>query len=351
MRAITVQPGHANSARLDDVPEPAPTEGALLVRALALGVCGTDREIIRAEYGTPPPGQERLILGHESLGVVEEAAAGSGFSRGDHVVGIVRRPDPVPCPSCAAGEWDMCRNGEYTERGIKARHGYGSERFRVEPQFTVKVDKDLGLRAVLLEPASVVAKAWDHAEHIARRARTSAPRKLLVTGAGPVGFLAALLGRQRELELHIFDRATEGPKLDLTAGLRGTYHAGDIGEVLAKVQPDIVMECTGGVPVIAAMLGAVAPDGMVCLLGVSGVGKPAPVDIGGVNRNVVLGNQVIFGSVNANKSHYEAAAAALARADKGLLDRLISRRVPLERWSEALERRPGDIKTVVAFDS
>jgi threonine dehydrogenase-like Zn-dependent dehydrogenase len=351
MRAITVHPGTPNSARLEDIAEPVASEGALLVRALALGVCGTDREIIRAEYGSAPPGQERLILGHESLGIVEDAPAGSGFARGDHVVGIVRRPDPVPCPSCAAGEWDMCRNGEYTERGIKARHGYGSERFRVEPQFTVKVDKGLGLRAVLLEPASVVAKAWDHAERIAKRARTSAPRKLLVTGAGPVGFLAALLGRQRELELHVFDRATQGPKLDFTAGLRGTYHAGDIGEVLAKVRPDIVMECTGAVPVIAATLGAVGPDGMICLLGVSAAGKSTPVDIGGINRNVVLGNQVIFGSVNANKSHYEAAAAALARADQDWLDRLISRRVPLDRWSEALERRPGDVKAVVAFTS
>ena len=84
------------------------------------------------------------MLGHESLGEVIEAPPGSGFAAGDRVVGIVRRPDPVPCPACAAGEWDMCRNGRYTERGIKGLHGFGAERFRIEPEFAVKVDPALG---------------------------------------------------------------------------------------------------------------------------------------------------------------------------------------------------------------
>src|SRR5690606_10256195 len=111
MRAITVAPGIAHSARLDNVPEPSLVEGSLLVRALALGVCGTDREILEGLYGEAPRGQARLILGHESLGEIEQAPENSGFAPGDRVVGIVRRPDPVPCPACAVGEWDMCRNG------------------------------------------------------------------------------------------------------------------------------------------------------------------------------------------------------------------------------------------------
>src|SRR5262245_8125882 len=127
MRAITILPGIAHSARLDNVPEPRAEDGALLVRTWALGVCGTDHEILEGLYGAAPPGEERLILGHESLGVVEDAPTASGFSRGDHVAGIVRRPDPGPCAACAAGEWDMCLNGEYTERGIKQRHGFGSD--------------------------------------------------------------------------------------------------------------------------------------------------------------------------------------------------------------------------------
>src|SRR5215475_12520653 len=158
MRAITVLPGVANSARLDDIPPPPQSDGAILVRTLALGVCGTDREIVAGDYGTTPPGEERLVLGHESLGRVVEAPADSGFAPGDHLVGIVRRPDPVPCPACAAGEWDMCRNGEYLEHGIKGLHGFASERWRAEPDALIKLDPALVDVGVLLEPTTIVAK-------------------------------------------------------------------------------------------------------------------------------------------------------------------------------------------------
>ena len=199
MRAITVRPGQEGSVALTEMPEPPAEDGPILVETLAVGVCGTDLEIINGDYGAAPPGQERLVLGHESLGRVIEAAAGSGFSEGDLVVGIVRRPDPVPCPACAAGDWDMCTNGRYTERGIKARHGYASERYRIHPEYLVAVDPALGTLGVLLEPATVVAKAWDHIEKIGRRA-TWAPRKVLITGAGPIGLLAAVLSTQRGYE-------------------------------------------------------------------------------------------------------------------------------------------------------
>src|SRR5215831_19971648 len=122
MRAITVSPGQPGSERLEDVPDPPASDGPILVRTVALGVCGTDRDIVAGEYGWAPPGENRLVLGHESLGRVEQAPAGAGVVPGDLVVGIVRRPDPVPCPACAVGEWDMCRNGRYTERGIKERN-------------------------------------------------------------------------------------------------------------------------------------------------------------------------------------------------------------------------------------
>ena len=111
MRAITVLPETPNSIRLDDVPEPPSTDGAVLVQALTLGVCGTDREIIAGEFGETPDGHDRLILGHESLGRVIAAPDESDLAPGDHVVGIVRHPDPLPCPACASGQWDMCRTG------------------------------------------------------------------------------------------------------------------------------------------------------------------------------------------------------------------------------------------------
>ena len=348
MRAITVLPGQVNSARLDNVPEPVAVDGSLLVRTLALGVCGTDREIVAGQYGAAPAGQDRLILGHESLGRVEAAPADCGFIPGDHVVGIVRQPDPVPCPSCAAGEWDMCRNGRYTEHGIKERHGFGAERFCLAPEFAVKVDRTLGLAAVLLEPTSVVAKAWDHVERIGRRSQAWKAHTLLITGAGPIGLLAALLGKQRGLEVHVLDRAERGIKLELVRELGATYHNGPAGDALERVRPDIAIECTGAPAVVRDLLGAVAPDGIVCLAGVSAP-KAMELDVGALNRTMVLGNQVVFGSVNANRRHYEAAAAALDRADKRWLGRLIARRVPLERFAEALENRPDDIKVVIDF--
>ena len=139
MRAITVLPLQKGSLDLTDMPEPPEEDGPVLVDTLAIGVCGTDLEIINGEYGWPPPGEYRLTLGHESLGRVAEAPAASGLASGDLVVGIVRRPDPVPCPNCEVGEWDMCRNGQYTEWGIKEHHGFARERFRITPDFVVKV--------------------------------------------------------------------------------------------------------------------------------------------------------------------------------------------------------------------
>jgi threonine dehydrogenase-like Zn-dependent dehydrogenase len=347
MRALTVQPGVANSVRLEsDWPEPKPAPGHLMVRALALGICGTDHEIIAADYGSAPPGAQRLVIGHESLGEVLEPAA--GFAKGDHVVGIVRRPDPVPCPACAGGEWDMCQNGRYTERGIKDADGYGAERWSVDADFAVKVDKGLGIGGVLLEPASVVAKAWDHIERIGARSRTWAPKRVLVTGAGPVGLLAALMGQQRELEVHVFDRTKDGPKPQLVADLGGRYHCGDLADIEALAS-DIVIECTGAAPVVAGLMDRAGSDAILCLTGISSANGEINFHMGGFNRGTVLRNDVVFGSVNANRAHYEAGAKALAGADPAWLGRLISRRVPLERWKEAYEARPDDVKVVVDF--
>jgi threonine dehydrogenase-like Zn-dependent dehydrogenase len=343
MRALTVEPGRANSIQLDDVPPPPASDGDVLVRALALGICGTDREIIAGEYGAAPAGEARLIIGHESLGRVEEAPAASEFKPGDLVVGIVRRPDPVPCPACAAGEWDMCRNGQYTERGIKQRNGYGSEKFRVEHDFLVKLDPALDMLGVLMEPTSIVAKAWEQVERIGARSAYWQPRVALVTGAGPVGLLAALIAQQRGYELHVLDRNTDGPKPALARDLGATYHAGDLG----ALAPDVVLECTGAVPVILDALNRTAPDGIVCLAGVSSGGHKVKLDMGELNRTMVLENDVVFGSVNANRRHYAAAADVLAKADKAWLARLISRRVPLSRWREAFENRADDVKVAL----
>jgi threonine dehydrogenase-like Zn-dependent dehydrogenase len=350
MHALTVAPGRGNSARLEDVPAPPLSDGAVLVCARALGVCATDRDIIAGDYGAAPPGEPRLILGHESLGTVEEAPPDCGLAPGDLVVGMVRRPDPVPCEACAAGEWDMCRNGGYTERGIKGRHGYGAEKFRIEPGFVIKLDPALGLLGVLLEPASILAKAWDHTERIGRRSQAWLPRTVLVTGAGPIGLLAALIGVQFGLEVHVLDHRMHAPKAALVQKLGGTYHVGEI-ESVDHLRPDILMECTGAPSVIAKVFGRTSPGGITCLVGVTSPGHEFTLDIGGINRTMVLANDVVFGTVNANRRHYEMAAEVLARADPAWLSALITRRVPLARWEDALQRQADDIKVVIDFVS
>jgi threonine dehydrogenase-like Zn-dependent dehydrogenase len=344
MSAITLDPRTPDSAALEDVPEPDAAEGAILVDGVALGICGTDAEIVRGDYGEAPPGADRLILGHESLGRVAEAPDGSGFAPGDLVVGIVRRPDPVPCASCAAGEWDFCRNGRYTERGIKALHGYGSERWRIEPEFAVRVDAGLGLLGVLMEPTTVVAKAWEQIDRVLARA-TLGPERVLVTGAGPIGLLAALLGRQRGYDMHVLDLATQGPKPELVRALGATYHSTPVLEV--EPPPDIIIEATGASQVVIDAMCHTGANGIVCLTGISSGGHDITLDPGLLNRTIVLENDLVFGSVNANRRHYEAAAEALARADRGWLERVITRRVPLDRWRDALSREKDDIKVVV----
>lgn len=346
MRALTVVPKTPGSAELRDVPEPSEEEGAILCETVAVGVDGTDNEIVEGAYGEAPPGRDRLLLGHESLGRVLEAPAGSGFAPGDLVVGVVRRPDPVPCENCAVGEWDMCRNGRYTERGIVGRDGYISERFRIEPEFAVKADPSLGRLAVLTEPVSVVAKAWDHVGRIGKARARFEPRRALVTGAGPLGLLGAMLGVQRGHDVHVLDVVDTGPKPDLAGKLGATYHTGSIDDI--GLQFDVVIECTGVGPLVLHAIEHLAPDGIMCLTGISPSGRTAPqLDVDALNQRMVLNNSVVFGSVNANLRHYEQAAAALSAADAGWLEQLVTRWVPLERWQEALERREGDVKAVL----
>jgi threonine dehydrogenase-like Zn-dependent dehydrogenase len=346
VKAVTVEPNRPGTARLEDCPEPEPRDGSVLVEAIAVGVCGTDIEIAEGKYGWAPPGRSRLVLGHESLGRVVDAGPGSSLRPGDLVVGIVRRPDPVPCPNCAVGEWDMCRNGQYTERGIKQIDGFMSERWRIEPEYAMKVDASLGLLGVLLEPTTVVAKAWEQVAAVGQRAFWE-PRTVLVTGAGPIGLLAALLGRQRGLEVHVLDRVESGRKPELVHALGATYHTGTVADV--GFEPDVIVECTGVGQVIVDAIRAVGAGGIVCLTGVGSGGRTTGLPAADVAAAMVLGNNAIVGSVNANKRHWYKAREALARADPSWLRRLITRRESPDAFEAALRRDPDDIKVVVQF--
>ena len=205
MRAITAVPGTPHSAQLLDVPEPALSDGAVLAQTLAIGVCGTDVEIVSGAYGWAAPGRRHLILGHESIARVLEAPASSGLQPGDLIVGIVRRPDPVPCDYCAAGEWDMCRNGGYTERGIKGADGFQAEYVVDREQYLVRVPEALRDIGVLTEPMSVAAKAIDEAlliqgarlRNFERSDNWLAGKRALVAGIGAIGLMAAFALRLR----------------------------------------------------------------------------------------------------------------------------------------------------------
>jgi glucose 1-dehydrogenase len=340
---MSVIPGQPGSATIAEVPGPPEADGSVLVEGLLVGICATDGEIIRGS-GQPPPGRRRLVLGHESLGRVIAAPPGSGFRPGDLVVGVVRRPDPVPCAACAADQWDFCENGRYTERGLKGLDGYGATRWRVDPRFAIPVPDALGDLGVLAEPGSVVAKAWERIDQTAARAPRTG-RTALVVGAGPIGLLAALLGVQRGYAVHVLDRMADGPKPALVAALGAAYHHGEVADL--DLRPDVVVECTGMGRLVFELAGKVAQAAVICLAGISLGTRSQLVNLDQVNARVVLENTVIFGTVNASRRNYQQSVDALVKADPQWLARLISRRVPLSSWSDALAKGPDDVKVVV----
>jgi len=345
MKAITVEPKKPGSVRLEDIPEPDIREGSVLVEAIAAAVCGTDIEIAEGKYGWAPPGKMRLVLGHESLGRVIDPGPRSLLKKGDLVAGLVRRPDPVPCPNCAVGESDMCRNGQYTERGIKEIDGFMSERWRIEPEYAIKVDPSMGILGVLLEPTTVIIKALEQVLAVGQRAFWE-PKTVLVTGAGPIGLLAAGVTSLGGYEVHVLDRVETGLKPELVAALGATYHTGSVLDL--GFEPDVIVECTGVGSVIADSVQKIGAGGVLCLTGV-GAGGVTTRAVGDMAAAAVLKNNVIVGSVNANKRHWYKANDRLPRVDRKWLSRLITRYEKPENFKQALERKPDDIKVVIQF--
>jgi threonine dehydrogenase-like Zn-dependent dehydrogenase len=239
----------------------------------------------------------------------------------------------------------MCTNGQYTERGIKEIHGFMSERWRTEPEYAIKVDASLGILGVLLEPMTVITKALEQVFLAGQRAFWE-PRNVVVTGAGPIGLLAALRLSVRNLQVHVLDRAETGPKPDLVRALGATYHTGSILDL--DFAPDIIVECTGVGSVIAESIRKVGAGGIICLTGV-GAGGVSGGSVADMAAAVVLKNNLIVGSVNANKRHWYRAGENLARSDREWLSRLITRREKPENFQQALERRPDDVKTIIQF--
>jgi threonine dehydrogenase-like Zn-dependent dehydrogenase len=359
VRALTVRPPKPG-ARLERVSDPTPGADEVRVRVLECGVCGTDRDIVAGKEGEPPAGQSYLILGHENLGRVVERASGVGeLETGDLVVATVRR-GCGHCRFCLSGRSDFCETGRYTERGIKGRDGYLAEYYTETPQWLVRIPESLRKIAVLLEPLSVVEKAIEEGERVlARREPTpdhpsDRPLTVLVTGTGAIGMLATLVLRLREADVTAIDRHGEDtPAADALRRLGARHVNARAGlSALGDARFDLIVEASGSAPLDFDLVPLLRPNGALVLTGVP-VGNTSPFPVAGVPllRNLVLNNQAMVGSVNANRTYFETGVRDLESASAKWPDvapRLITERRPLEEFEEPLGEKSGEtIKTVL----
>ena len=356
MRALTVIPKKPGTAEVREVPDPVPADDEVAIDVIRVGLCGTDAEIDHGEYGVAPPGSDFLILGHESFGRVTRRArtAGKGMELVEStlVVASVRRPDG--CPNCSRGEADMCLWGDYTERGIRGIHGFCAERYAERPEYLFPVPDEIADVAVLLEPLTISEKGWRHLTAAQRRMTVWEPKRAIVTGAGPVGILAAVLLRLRGLEVTVVDRTERSDRRALLAKIGAGYAAASItplGEVAGpNGYADVILDATGSSEAAFAAMDLIGPNGAVILTSVTGGTRSLEVPADDINKRLVLSNALVLGTVNANAVDFRQGLVDLAAAERrwpGFLLSLITRRVPLERAAEALRHDPAQIKQVV----
>lgn len=356
MRAIAVTPLVPESTRLVEVDKPQPGPGQVLVRTLAVGVCGTDMEIIRGTTGLAPAGSDYLIIGHESIGRVEEVGPGAtGLAPGDYVAATVRRPCATGCLNCRQGESDMCLSGTFTERGIKGQHGFLAEYYVEDPAWLAKVPPALKDVAVLLEPMSVVEKLVAQVFAIQSRLLFWQPRRAAVIGTGALGMLAAALLRLRGLEVHAFARAPGGGARSRALETMGaTYWSTadlPLPNLARELGPaDIILEASGSPQAALDALDALGNNGVLCLIGLYPQEARQDVALGRLAFEMMAGNRLVFGSVNGSRRHFEMGIAHMTEMEQrwpGLLASLFTRRVPLNDFAQAFQRPPGEIKAVI----
>ena len=349
MKAIAVVPGKPNSIHLREVPKPELKQArdgrGVLVKVLRVGVDGTDKEINAAEYGGAPPGDDYLILGHESFGRVEAVGPNvTEFKPGDYVAATVRRPGSSIYDKI--GTYDMTTDDTYFERGINLRHGYLAEYYVDEPEYIIRVPEKLKQVGVLMEPTSVAEKGIAQAYEIQRRLRVWQPRRAGVLGTGTLGLIASLLLRLRGLEVTAFGRT---PRPYMNADLLqeigvGYVNTADLSLTAAskKFGPfDIIFEGTGFSPIVFEAMEVLAKNGVLVLVSVTGGDRKAEVPADKINLGFVLGNKVAVGSVNANREYFEMGAKDLSEAElqyPGWLSKLLTHPVKgLENYQELLD--------------
>jgi threonine dehydrogenase-like Zn-dependent dehydrogenase len=366
MKAIAVTPG-TKEIRIVDRPEPelsAPDE--IKLRVLRVGICGTDREEASGGRADAPPGQKELVIGHEMFGQVEEVGSQVQSVRpGDFGCFTVRR-GCGHCLACLNDRSDMCTTGGYTERGIKQRDGYQTERVVDKLKYFVKVPKEQAALGVLSEPTSVAEKAIDEALAVqaARLPGVTDPQKwvaekqVLVAGLGPIGLLAAVVLCLRGAEvlgLDVVDENTLRPQILKQLG--GKYVDGRQTKPSALDgvfgQIDMIFEATGIAHVEFDLLGALGINGVYVLTGIPGGDRPLQLDGAALMRQLVLKNQVMIGSVNASRKHFEMAVEDLGKAYKTwgkTMEQLITHVVPYTDFADVLEKHPdNEIKAVIEW--
>jgi threonine dehydrogenase-like Zn-dependent dehydrogenase len=349
MKAIAVTPGKPNTVHLREVPKPALDQVAngrgVLVQVLRVGVDGTDKEINAAEYGAAPPGDDYLILGHESFGRVEAVGPNvTEFKRGDYVAATVRRPGSSLYDRI--GTYDMTTDDTYYERGINLRHGYLAEYYVDEPEYIIRVPEKLKHVGVLMEPTSVAEKGIAQAYEIQRRLRVWQPRRAAVLGTGTLGLIASLLLRLRGLEVVAFGRTPrpyQNAELLEEIGVRYVNTAElTLTEASKQFGPfDIIFEGTGFSPIVFEAMEVLAKNGVLVLVSVTGGDRKAEIPADRINLGFVLGNKVAVGSVNANREYFEMGAKDLSEAElqyPGWLAKLLTHPVKgLENYQELLD--------------
>jgi len=360
MKAIAIIPRKANSIHLRDVPQPdlawVANGRGVLVKIIRVGVDGTDKELQAGEYGAPPPGDDYLIEGHESFGRVQAVGDHvTELAAGDYVVATVRRPGHSLYDQI--GESDFTSDDVYYERGINLLHGFLTEYYVEQPEYLVRIPPGLKDVAVLLEPTSIVEKGIAQAFEIQRRMKLWHPRRALVMGSGSIGLLAAMALTVRGIEVTVLGKDRKPFRnSDLVERLGAFYESDDVLpiEQAAKQRGpfDIIFEATGYSPVAFECMRVLGKNGVLILSSVTGGTRTTTVPSDEINLGFVLGNKVMVGTVNANRTFFEMGVEdmALATAERaGWLASLITDRVQgLDNYRELVERlhARGPVKIV-----
>jgi threonine dehydrogenase-like Zn-dependent dehydrogenase len=319
MRAVAVFP-RERELRIVEVPRPEPGgPHDVTVKVREVGICGTDREITDFHYGTPPAGSERLVLGHEAVAdVVAVGPKVRSLSPGDLVAIMVRRPCTDPdCVACRAGRQDFCMTGHFRERGINQADGFMTELVVEDERFLVRVPRSLADVAVLVEPLSIAAKASVELDFVLRRYPWEPTGlKALVLGAGPIGLLGAMTLVARNIETFVYSlEPADSERAKLVRSFGAGYVSGrdtkltDLPSRLGGC--DVIFEAVGNAWVAFSALSALAANGVCILSGVPGGKKDIEIGLDQIMRDIVLKNQVVFGTVNASRAAFEASVQKL----------------------------------------